>query len=116
VDWADIALDHARATSPAGVRWLRLDVERDDFAILEENAYDLITLRLAYAFLGDRTRVMHDLGHRLREDGAIVVITPFAANTTAKKRDIALDEDEIRLLSAGWEQAPSASMRTGSPW
>ncbi|MFD4554893.1 methyltransferase, FxLD system [Streptomyces sp. NPDC058469] len=104
VDWADSALDHARATSPAGVRWLRLDVERDDLALLEENTYDLITLRLAYTFLGDRTRIMHDLGRRLREDGAIVVITPLAAHTPAKKRDIALDEHEISLLSAGWEQ------------
>ncbi|MFE9602405.1 hypothetical protein [Streptomyces hokutonensis] len=34
-----------------------------------------------YAFLGDRTRVLHDLGSRLREDGSVVVITPLAANT-----------------------------------
>ncbi|MGW3104533.1 bifunctional class I SAM-dependent methyltransferase/NUDIX hydrolase [Streptomyces sp. NPDC001100] len=104
VDWSDTALEHARAGSPADVRWLRLDIERDDLAPLEKNTYDLITLRLVYAFLGDRTRVLHDLGSRLCEDGAIVVITPLAANTPAGKRDIALDEDEISLLSAGWEQ------------
>ncbi|WP_406462537.1 class I SAM-dependent methyltransferase [Streptomyces sp. NBC_01622] len=106
VDWSETALEHARAGSPgrADVRRLRLDIERDDLTPLEENTYDLITLRLTYAFLGDRIRVLHDLGSRLREDGAIVVITPLAANTPAEKRDIALDEDEIRLLSAGWEQ------------
>jgi protein-L-isoaspartate(D-aspartate) O-methyltransferase len=57
-----------------------------------------------YAFLSDRARVMHELGHRLREGGAIVVITPLAAKTPADRRDIALDEDEISLLTAGWEQ------------
>jgi protein-L-isoaspartate(D-aspartate) O-methyltransferase len=104
VDWADSALGHAQGSGPAGVRWLRLDVERDDLAALEENTYDLITLRLAYAFLGDRARVMYDLGLQLREGGAVVVITPLAANTPAGKRDIALDENEISVLSAGWER------------
>ncbi|WP_019070745.1 methyltransferase, FxLD system [Streptomyces hokutonensis] len=104
VDWADSALGHAQGSGPAGVRWLRLDVERDDLAALEDNTYDLITIRLAYAFLSDRTRVMHDLGRRLREGGAIVVIAPLAANTPTEKRDIALAEDEISLLSASWER------------
>ncbi|MDN0201226.1 hypothetical protein [Streptomyces sp. S.PNR 29] len=33
------------------------------------------------------------------------MITPVAANTPPSRRDIALDDDEITLLSAGWEQA-----------
>ncbi|MEU8545388.1 NUDIX domain-containing protein, partial [Streptomyces sp. NPDC048717] len=35
--------------------------------------------------------------------GALVVITPVAENTPEERRGIALDEDEIAVLAAGWE-------------
>lgn len=105
VDWAEHALARAGSEQPADVRWMRLDIERDGLEPLHENGYDLITLRLAYAFLYARGRVMGDLGRRLRTGGAIVVITPLAATTPETKRDIALDESEISLLTTGWEQA-----------
>ena len=104
VDWSESALTRARSSHDAGVRWLSLDIEQGDLQPLHEDGYDLITLRLMYAFLSDRTRVMHELGRRLHEGGAIVVITPLAETTPADRRDIALDEDEISLLTAGWEQ------------
>ncbi|WP_406385395.1 tyrosine-type recombinase/integrase [Streptomyces sp. NBC_01618] len=55
-------------------------------------------------FLRDRTRVLHALGRRLRPGGALVVITPTAEHTPPERRDIALDEDEISLLTAGWKE------------
>lgn len=106
VDYADSALERARAEhgDTGGVRWLRLDIERDDPAALHAGGYDLITLRLAYPFLRDRSRVLHCLGARLRVGGALVVITPTADRTPAERRDIALDENEIAQLTAGWQQ------------
>ncbi|MFI5795971.1 methyltransferase, FxLD system [Streptomyces sp. NPDC051677] len=104
VDWSQSALARAHGDHESGVRWLCLDIEQGDLEPLHEDGYDLITLRLMYAFLSDRTRVMHELGRRLREGGAIVVITPLAANTPADRRNIALNEDEISLLTSGWEQ------------
>ncbi|MFF2144634.1 methyltransferase, FxLD system [Kitasatospora sp. NPDC058190] len=106
VDFAASALERARAEHGhvEGVRWLRLDIERDDPAQLSEDGYDLITLRLMYPFLGDRTRVLHALGERLRPGGALVVITPTVEHTPADKRAIALDEEEISLLITGWEE------------
>ncbi|MFF6786860.1 methyltransferase, FxLD system [Streptomyces sp. NPDC012510] len=104
VDWSESALARARGSHDSGVRWLRLDIEEGDLEPLHEDGYDLITLRLMYAFLSDRSRVMHELSRRLREGGAIVVITPLAANTPADRQDIALDEEEISLLASGWEQ------------
>ncbi|MFM9540149.1 methyltransferase, FxLD system [Streptomyces turgidiscabies] len=107
VDFADSALARAGAerADAVGLRWLCLDVTHDDAAELSDDGYDLITLRLVYPFLGDRQRVMHSLAGRLRPGGAIVVITPLAAGTPADRRDIALDEDEIRLLTEGWKTA-----------
>ncbi|MGW1603149.1 methyltransferase, FxLD system [Streptomyces eurythermus] len=104
-DFADSALARAREehADVEGVRWLRMDIERDDPAPLHEDGYDLVVMRLMYPFVRDRERVLHGVGERLREGGALVVITPVAANTPAQRRGIALDEEEIAVLGAGWE-------------
>ncbi|KIF06342.1 methyltransferase [Streptomyces sp. RSD-27] len=75
---------------------------------MHEEGYDLITMRLVYPFVGDRGRVVHGLGERLRDGGALVVITPTVENTPAERRGIALDEDEITLLGAGWKTVERA--------
>ena len=107
VDFADSALARARAeqAGAVGVRWLCLDIAREDAAELSDDGYDLIAFRLAYPFFGDRQRVLHTLAGWLRPGGGIVVITPVAADTPAERRDSALDEDEIRLLTEGWKAA-----------
>ncbi|MGC4947060.1 methyltransferase, FxLD system [Streptomyces sp. DT224] len=105
VDFADAAIARARAehADTESVRWLRLDIERDDPAPLHAEGYDLVAMRLVYPFLKDRGRLVRVLGERLRDGGALVIITPVARNTPDERRGIALDEDEIALLAAGWE-------------
>ncbi|UZK57832.1 methyltransferase, FxLD system [Streptomyces drozdowiczii] len=105
VDFADTAVARARDehADVEGVRWLCLDIERDDPAPLHADGYDLVVLRLVYPFLRDRGRVLRSLGGRLRDGGALVVITPVARTTPEERRGIALDEDEIALLGAGWK-------------
>ncbi|MFD0378079.1 methyltransferase, FxLD system [Streptomyces sp. NPDC127112] len=105
VDFADSAVARAREeyADVANVRWLQLDIERDDPAPLHEEGYDLIVMRLVYPFMRDRGRVLHGLGERLRVGGALVVITPLADDTPEERRAIALDEGEIALLGGGWE-------------
>ncbi|MFF6772719.1 methyltransferase, FxLD system [Streptomyces sp. NPDC012637] len=104
-DFADSAIARAREEHAAieGVRWLHLDIERDDPAPLHEAEYDLITLRLMYPFVQDRGRVVHTLGERLRDGGALVIITPVAEHTPEERRGIALAQDEIALVGTGWE-------------
>ncbi|MEU2792590.1 class I SAM-dependent methyltransferase [Streptomyces sp. NPDC007100] len=100
-DFADGALRRAsteRAEAQA-VRWLCLDIEHDDLA---EDGYDLITLRLSIAFIHDRARVLRRLAARLRQGGALVLVTPLVANTPAERRHIALDEDELEALADGF--------------
>ncbi|MFD8389512.1 NUDIX domain-containing protein [Streptomyces sp. NPDC059680] len=102
VDWSEAALAEARSTGEAGVTYRRLDIERDDLSQLPHPSYDLITIRLGWAFVGDRTRVLNRLRERLRPGGALCVITPVADAVPDDRRDIALDEEEIGLLGAGW--------------
>ncbi|MFI9753523.1 class I SAM-dependent methyltransferase [Streptomyces collinus] len=116
-DFADSAIARARVehADVEGVRWMALDIERDDSAPLSEEGYDLIVMRLMYPFLRDRGSVVHGLGERLRDRGALVVITPVAENTPAERRGIALDEDEISLVCAGWGGRWSGWTRTAWP-
>ncbi|MFK4123391.1 bifunctional class I SAM-dependent methyltransferase/NUDIX hydrolase [Streptomyces longwoodensis] len=103
-DFAAGALERARAehADVEAVRWLYLDVESDDLARLAEDGYDLIVLRLSIAFIRDRARVLRALGARLREAGALVIITPTVDNTPEKRRHIALDESELGALTDGF--------------
>ncbi|MCX4580343.1 NUDIX domain-containing protein [Streptomyces sp. NBC_01571] len=52
--------------------------------------------------LKSRDRTLHALGQRLRRGGAIVVITPRAADIPAERRRVALDEDELAQLRTAW--------------
>ncbi|MET8114808.1 methyltransferase, FxLD system [Streptomyces prasinus] len=104
MDFAEGALERARTehVEVEGARWLCLDVEHDDLADLAEDGYDLIVIRLAVAFIRDRARVLRRLASRLREDGALVVITPVTEHTPEQRRRIALDEDELDALADGF--------------
>lgn len=103
VDFAEGALTRARTERVGlpGVRWLCADIEHDDLGELHEGGYDLITMRLAIAFIRDRRSVLRQLAARLRQGGALVVITPVVENTPTR-RYIALDATELAQLGEGF--------------
>lgn len=114
IDWSEAALAEARTRHGGAARWLRLDVEgdvggegdeEDEEASLNADGYDLIVLRFVAPFLGSRDRTLDALGCRLRPGGALVLITPLAADLPAERRAIALDEDELALLQTRWTAA-----------
>ncbi|KMS75769.1 hypothetical protein ACM01_08405 [Streptomyces viridochromogenes] len=104
VDFAAAALTHAevRNTAATAVTYHLRDIERDGLDGLSHPAYDLITFRLSWAFVHDRTRVLNRLRAHLRPGGTLCVITPVPASVPEGKRNIALDDEEIGLLCAGW--------------
>lgn len=78
--------------------------------------YDLITLRLVYPFLSNRDQTVHALGRRLRPGGALVVITPLAADTPAERRGIALGEDELAELQHPGRTPSATTLRDLPSW
>ncbi|MEU5363884.1 NUDIX domain-containing protein [Streptomyces sp. NPDC005925] len=94
----------AQSGTGGAVTYRVFDIERDDLGGLAP-AYDLITFRLSWAFLRDRTRVMSQLRERLRPGGTVCVITSLTDTVPRSGRHSALDEDEIALLCAGWGTA-----------
>lgn len=110
VDFAPAALARARAedqptAADSAVNYHLLDIEHDSLDALPHPAYDLITLRLSWAFVHDRTRVMNRLRERLRPGGVVCVITPVAEEAGDGRRSIALDDEEIRALYGSWAVA-----------
>ena len=110
VDFAPAALARARAedqptAANSTVKYHLLDIEHDSLEALPRPAYDLITLRLGWAFVHDRTRVMNRLRERLRPGGVVCVITPVAEEAGDGRRSIALDDEEIRALCGSWAVA-----------
>lgn len=110
VDFAPAALARARAedqptAANSAVNYHLLDIEHDSLDALPHPAYDLITLRLSWAFVHDRTRVMNRLRERLRPGGVVCVITPVAEEAGDGRRSIALDDEEIRALCGSWAVA-----------
>ncbi|MGW2695684.1 methyltransferase [Streptomyces sp. NPDC001296] len=105
IDWSETALAEARTRHGDAARWLRLDIEVDDGALLNADGYDLITLRFVAPFLSSRDHTLDALGHRLRPGGALVLITPLAEDTPTERRGIALEEDELARLQNRWPAA-----------
>ncbi|MGW2936552.1 class I SAM-dependent methyltransferase [Streptomyces sp. NPDC001156] len=116
VDYAPSSLTLAEAQDPsAAVTYRLFDIERDSLDSLPHAAYDLITFRLSWAFIRDRTRVMNRVRERLRPGGALCVITPVADAVPKDKRDIALDEDELELLCVRTGRLRTDTTRTVLP-
>ncbi|MEU9092104.1 methyltransferase domain-containing protein [Streptomyces sp. NPDC048428] len=105
VDWSETALAEAAARHGETARWLLGDIESANTEPLHPDGYDVITLRFVYPFLNTRDRTLLSLGQRIRPGGALVLITPLAADTPTERRGIALDEDELTQLQAGWSAA-----------
>jgi len=105
VDWSESALAEAGTRHGKAARWLRLDIEGGDLALLHADGYDLITLRFVAPFLTSRDSTLHALGRRLRPEGTLVVITPLAADTPGERRGVTLDEDELTALQKRWSTA-----------
>ncbi|WOX12718.1 bifunctional class I SAM-dependent methyltransferase/NUDIX hydrolase [Streptomyces sp. N50] len=110
VDFEPAALARARAedqpaAANSAVNHHLLDIERDSLDALPHPAYDLITFRLSWAFVHDRTRVMNRPRERLRPGGVVCVITPVAEEAGDGRRSISLDDEEIRALCGSWAVA-----------
>ena len=107
VDLAPAAVEIARATASDDslqIRYLCLDACRDGFDAFPRASFDLITCRLAAAFL-DRRRLLALVRHLLRPGGTLLVTTPTIDQVPAERRTITLDEEQISDLRAGFTTA-----------
>ncbi|MFJ4435003.1 NUDIX domain-containing protein [Streptomyces sp. NPDC088923] len=102
VDFAEGGIARARERCGGRVALRVADAERE--RVGEAGAYALVTVRCVAAYWSDLARVVRELGALLREGGALVVVTHVAERLPDSRRAIALDEDELTVLAAAFEE------------
>lgn len=85
--------------------WYRhFDIEQDDVDKLPGQQYSIITCKLVYAFIKDKPAFLQKIKRLLAPGGIFVVITPHADDTPAERRNIAVNNNDLALLSSNFNQ------------
>lgn len=107
LDVSESAIKTARSLTivpDTELMYQRADIEQYDVASLPFQPYGLITCKLVYAFIKDKSRFLETVNTLLAPDGIFVVITPLTETTPAEKQSIAATQDDTQLLSQHFRQ------------
>lgn len=94
VDLSDTAIAKAKEQSPPDIDFGTLDIENDSLKKL--GTFDLITLKLVFAFIDDKNGLTAKLKGLLNPKGSLVIINPVItdiAKATDKDLRISVDDD-----------------------
>ncbi len=86
--------------------YAQVDIEHDD---LSEKAgslapYGIVTCKLVYAFIKDKTAFLEKVKNVLHPEGVFVVITPMLEDVDESKKGIAIDNGALKLLKAHFKE------------
>lgn len=107
IDWAEASVAAVRDRYDGilpGLTARRLDFE-DDQTVAETvpaEEFDLVTMRLVFAFLSDKTATENRVRRLLAPGGAWVVTTPLAERLPAERAHIGLTRADVGALVEGW--------------
>lgn len=105
VDWAASSVTAVRDRYQDLVEGLT--VRQVDFAdeesvsVLPEGGFDVVTMRLVFAFFTDKAAVAERV-RRLLRPGGVWVVTTSLADRLAARRHIGITGEEVAGLLAGW--------------
>ncbi|MGW2717463.1 class I SAM-dependent methyltransferase [Streptomyces sp. NPDC001492] len=106
VDWADAAVAATRdryADLEPRLEVARLDFE-DARVRLPRAAFDLVTMRLVFAFMADKEAAAERVRGLLAPGGAWVVTTSLAQRLPEERRRIGLTAADVSGLLGGWSR------------
>lgn len=86
------------------LQYIHFDIENDSIDKLPHKSYALITCKFVYAFMRDKSAFLNNVKHLLVPNGVFMVITPRVEDVAAERRDIAVDDSELALLSANFKK------------
>ncbi|MFI9780736.1 class I SAM-dependent methyltransferase [Streptomyces sp. NPDC051956] len=117
VDWAvsSVAAVRDRYTGPEpNLKARQVDFE-DAKAVAElpSVSFDVVTMRLVYAFLNDRPAVAGRVRRLLRPGGAWVVTTPLSDRLPADRAHITRASQDVGALLAGWDSGAWYDLEPG---
>lgn len=86
------------------IQYTHMNIERDDLSALLRRGYALITCKLTYAFIEDKAAFLERVRRMLIPNGRFIVITPRLEDAPIERRDIAVNNEHLRLLSACFKE------------
>jgi len=107
VDAATSAIKIAKSLTVAPreqLNYVRLDVEQGELSELPSQSYSFITCKLVFAFIKNKPDFLMKVKELLSPGGIFVVITPHIDDVLKERRGIAIDDAELALLSANFNQ------------
>ena len=102
IDAATTAIQIARSltvVSPELLTYAHFDIEHDDLSGLIKQPYGLVTCKLVYAFLRDKSSFLRRVKQLLAPQGAFVLITPQPEHTPSVKAKIVAQASDMELIS-----------------
>lgn len=109
---AALAIAVADERGLPGPRFQHLDIETDDVTALPEAAYALLTCRLVYAFIKNKTAILDRVRHLLVPGGTFWVTTPLADRLPTERKSIGITEQDEELLTANWSTVRAKDIDT----
>ncbi|MFD6967842.1 class I SAM-dependent methyltransferase [Streptomyces sp. NPDC059949] len=108
-----IALAAAQDPGPGRVPvWQCMDFTTDDLGALPEPAYAVVTCRLVYRWINDKTAFLDRIRHLLAPGGIFWVVTEIAGRRPATDalQDLGITPAQAELLTAGWSAVHTADL------
>ncbi|MFG2794041.1 class I SAM-dependent methyltransferase [Streptomyces sp. NPDC048419] len=118
VDWAEASVAAVRdryAGLLPGLTARHLDFEDDQTVVntVPAGEFALVTMRLVFAFMSDRTAAAQRVRRLLAPDGAWVVTTPLAEQLAAERAHIGLTRADLGALVEGWSSGCWCDLESG---
>ncbi|MGW2689802.1 class I SAM-dependent methyltransferase [Streptomyces sp. NPDC001414] len=108
-----VALAAAHDEGPAlGPAWRCGDITTSDLTALPKPAYAVITCRLVYRWMDDKTAFLSRVRHLLVPGGTFWVVTEIAGRRedTDPLRGLEISAAEAEILTAGWSAVQDADL------
>ncbi|MFB7957860.1 class I SAM-dependent methyltransferase [Streptomyces sp. NPDC056045] len=112
VDYAEAAISRAisRSQNTHKISFRRWNAEGDQWA--EIPTYNLISCRLSYAFIQNKTQFLNNIKTHLPTNGVFYVMTPLSDNLPPERRGTGISAEEIEELLDGWTAVKETELDT----
>ncbi|MFJ3303716.1 class I SAM-dependent methyltransferase [Streptomyces sp. NPDC086549] len=120
VDWSDAAVSAVRdrytdLEPRLAVRRLDFEDTAEAAARLPRAGFDLVTMRLALAFMADKTAVSTRVRALLAPGGRWLVTTPLTHRLPEARRSIGLSPQDVAAMTEGWSDGCWYDLEPGGP-
>ncbi len=101
IDISGEAITLAKAsTAREDITFIQGNIEQlNEIKNLQDKKFDLITCKLVYAFIKDKSLFLTQVSRYLDKNGILAIITPLKEDLQPEKQDIGIKQEELEIES-----------------